>query len=460
MQPRPDHQFAAFALAAEVGDGGAVANDSVLSHPDYNDPATLAGLSQLTGMAAPPTMRPELLRTEARDLSQSILANYETLQAILARHEATIHKRWAKKKKQQKIEILEHAWPGMAKTHRPDFALWRRNSTTLRQTEAQAASRQTRCFMSPYINQEDLLKPRTLLLLLNARGRHPPADFAGADCDAMHFGRVTQSLMPVFLNTYTMILNGAHSPAEYGKLVSWDEDEDAFTWYVSGTQFMPGEGLLVLEAQNMVMDFLVAFCNKMLHDIPAESLLTDAYPVQPEPILKTDRELGGFGSMAVMALEAPYRVPARLDFARIEALLGAKVASADDHIWQLREDPGYFIEQLHEIMEHRQEMLHDTNGQAHPVRGSRFQNVFWTRVLSELVVNAYFELETSVELHKQAVQLLYLHSKHEHVISPKADLPKEFLTALLKFRHYLYQAAKGSWDLKEDFKTISDLFLS
>jgi hypothetical protein len=440
---RPDDLFDPFALTAEY-DGGTSSDDVDLGHPDYNDPATLAKLSELAGRPAPPTMSPGLLGTKARDLSQSILASFDMLRETLVRHEATIHRRWVKKKKQQKIEILEHAWPGMAKTHRPDFALWRQNSTTLRQTEMQAESGQKPRFMCPYINQEDLLKPRTLLLMLNARGRHPPADFAGSDCETMHFGRVTQSLMPVFLNTYTMILNGAHDHEEYGKLVSWDEDEDAFFWYIGGMQFMPGEGLLVLEAQKMVMDFLVALCNNILHDIPADIRLTDVYPAQPEPLLKTDNEAGGFDSMAVMALEAPYRVPARLDFARIEALLGAKVASADDHIWQLREDPGYFIEQLHEIREHRQEMIKDTNGQAHPVCSSRFQSEFWSRVLGDLVANAYIELEIFAELHKQAIQLRYLHSKYEPVISPTKDLPEKYLMALLKFRHYLYQAAKGS----------------
>ena len=84
--------------------------------------------------------------------------------------------------------------------------------------------------MCPYINQEDLLKPKTLLLMLNARGRQPPAVFAASDSQATHFGVVTQSIIPIFLNTYTMILNGAHHPEKYGEVVSWDEVEDAFTW--------------------------------------------------------------------------------------------------------------------------------------------------------------------------------------------------------------------------------------
>lgn len=446
MEQRPDHMFDPSAPGAEIYDG--IADDLDIDSLDFRDPATI---TKITGMRTPPTMSPELLRAKARALSQGIWSNYDALRAILARHEATIHKRWTKKKKQQKVEILEHAWPGMPKTHRPDYALWQRSSSTTLRADAgdQAESRQKRLFMCPYINQEDLLKPRTLLLLLNARGRHPPTDFCAVDYEAMNLGCVTLKLTPIFLNTYTMILHGAQGPQEYGKLVAWSEDEDAFTWYVNRMQFMPGEGLIVLEAQNMVMDFLLALCNNILHDIPADILLTDAYPVQPEPLLKTGEETSGFNSMAIMALEAPYRVPARLDFARIAALLSAKVASAEDHIWQLRENPGYFMEHLHEIVEHRQETLKDTNGQEHHVRTSRFQNIFWTRVLGELVVNAYFELETFAELHKQAIGLQQLHSEYEPVISANRNLPEKFMTALIKFRHYINQSAKGCLGLLE-----------
>ena len=148
----------------------------------------------------------------------------------------------------------------------------------------------------------------------------------------------------------------------------------------------------MLEVQDMIMSFLMAFCNRILHDIPADTLLADAYPVKPGPILKEEEEANGFDSMAVMALEAPYRVPARLDFVRIEALLRAKMASADDHVRQLREDPGYFLEQLHETMEQHREMLKDTNCQAHPARSLRFQNLFWTDILAGLVASAYFAI--------------------------------------------------------------------
>jgi hypothetical protein len=38
-------------------------------------------------------------------------------------------------------------------------------------------------YATPYFNREDLLKPKSLLILLNARARHEPSVFAHSDYD-------------------------------------------------------------------------------------------------------------------------------------------------------------------------------------------------------------------------------------------------------------------------------------
>lgn len=52
----------------------------------------------------------------------------------------------------------------------------------------------------------------------------------------------------MFLNSYVMILRGAKDAQEYGKQLAWSEHPDAFDWMCNRTQFLPGEGLLILEA--------------------------------------------------------------------------------------------------------------------------------------------------------------------------------------------------------------------
>ena len=86
----------------------------------------------------------------------------------------------------------------------PDLEAWRKES----EQQRKAGTKHRDAFMWPYINQEDLTKPRTLLLFLHTRGRNHPSRFASADREAMHIGHVTQAVVPTFLNTYVVILNG------------------------------------------------------------------------------------------------------------------------------------------------------------------------------------------------------------------------------------------------------------
>ena len=255
----------------------------------------------------------------------------------------------------QRQRILLACWPSMAASHGPDFAALRRQRNTTRET-----------FLCPYINQEDLSKPRNLLLLLNTRGHNHPSTFASSDLEAMNLGIVTSALEPLFLSEYTMVLNGTLFPngaadvKTYGSLISWVDNSDAIDVNIEGWEFDPGEGLLVLEAQERVLKFLVLICKTMLQDVPGP-LISDMHPPYPCPVPvpapKVANELDEFESLAIMAQEAPYRLPAKLDLARIESLMEARLGAAIDHFWALREDPSYFSETLQDLKEHRQEMV-------------------------------------------------------------------------------------------------------
>ncbi|KAK7739032.1 hypothetical protein SLS53_005930 [Cytospora paraplurivora] len=388
-------------------------------------------------------MQPADVRREAEGRAKRLFVSYNDLRAILERHEATIQKRWVKKTKSQRQAILLKAWPNMATIHRPDFEAFKKESR--RGGDVKSAGTKSRdSFIWPYINQEDLVsRPKTLPLLLNSRGYHTPCDFAAADGDAMHLGKVTGALVPIFLNGHVMVLNGATSPDEYGKLVAWEDHPDAFDWMTSRKQFLPGEGLMILEAQERLLGFLVSCCKQLLHEIAEETLISDISPTKPQLQFRTEAETNGFDSLAVMAAEAPYRSPAQLDLKRIESLLAARASAAEDHLWSLREDPGYFAGMQHEIEEHRQELIKDTQGKAHPVFDRARKNIFWARVIGNLVVEAYLPVETFSELQRQAQELRALQAKHADAVSPLENLPREYLHAILKFRHYLTQAAKG-----------------
>lgn len=294
--------------------------------------------------------------------------------------------------------------------------------------------------MWPHINREDLCKPRPLLLLLNSRGRNYPCDFAAADCAGLHLGKSTNAIIPIVVSRSTMILNGEMRPVEYGRILAWDENPHAHDLTTTGKQFLPEEGFTVLEAQERLLSFLVNCCHHILHDIPKDTMTSGVYPIKPEPQLTTEVDSTGFDSLAVVMAEAPYRIPTNLDLERIEALLSARRSAAEDHLWSLREDPGYFSDYYQERAEHRKEMIKDAFGKAHPDLDKTRRDIFWARVSDNVLFDAYYELEIFADLEKQAQELRVLQAKHLAAISPSEDLPREYLRAILKFRAYLYAA--------------------
>lgn len=437
METHSSHRFDPFGHGAQAYDGTSNPDPDGI---DWNDPASFGSLLG-EGIPIPNLVSPSEVRIEAKGRSGRIFANHKDLRAILDRYELIIQKRWTKKTRSQRQAILLKAWPNMATVHRPDFDAFKKES----QSGRKLGTKYRDSFIWPLINQEDLLaRPKTLLLLLNSRGRHSPCDFAAADGDAMHLGMVTGAIQPIFLNQYIMVLNGASIFDEYGKLVAWDDHPDAFDWMTSRKQFLPGEGLLILEAQDRLLEFLISCCKQILHEISDENLTSNDISIQPEPQLKTEVETNGFASLAVLVAETPYRVPAQLDLSRVISLLGARKSAAEDHLWALREDPGYFADTLRNLKEHRGEMIKDIYGRAHPVFDKAREGIFWSRVLRNALSEAYLSLEFFSELQSQAQKLRDLQVKHATAISPLKDLPRDYLQAMLKFRHYLNKAAQGS----------------
>ncbi|KAK7703128.1 hypothetical protein SLS57_011071 [Botryosphaeria dothidea] len=416
-------------------------NDEGLPNIDPNDPLSfLKAMGAGNGNLPMPTSlpSPDEVRKQARTHSTHIFQHWNFLKDAIDRHEATIQRRWMKKTKEQRRKILLSAWPNMPSTHRPDFEAFTRESDHQRTVGTKFRD----AYMWPYINQEDLLKPRALLLLLNARARNPPDAFAMGDYEAAHLGYTTKALVAPFLNEHTMMFTARRSAETYGELLCWDDHPDSFEWMTTGKGMHPGYGLHILEMQDCLWDFLVECCKKIMHEIPAESLVSEDFPVQPEPP-SVSENVTGINSLAVVAAEAPYRAPASLDLQRLESLLEAKLSASEDHVWALREDPSYFADCVTNYKEHRQEMIPDLRDQPHPVFKPGRENAFWNRVIGEVVANAYLQVEIWNELRIQANHMQDLKAKYAKDISIEKDLPEDYLYALLKFQHYLNHTSKG-----------------
>lgn len=406
----------------------------------YNDPQKL--FAAMTG-SNPNLPMPKFLdlaetRRMARSRSNAIFADRDALLNILERYEETLRKRWGKKTSEQRRKVLLRAYPGMPSMHRPDFEALRRESPG----QIKAGTQFYDSFFLPSLNLEDLLKPRTLLIFLNARGRHDPDLFANIDFNSIHLAQTTQALNPAYISGYTMLLIGQKSASKYGRLISWDEDVNAVDMMSSGIGIQPGEGLLIMEIQQRKLSFLRSCAETILQDLP---LHDTTVPEQPSP---PDLSIGGKGhsedsewpSLTKEILEAPYRVPDQFDIGRLRSFVSAKRDEAEDHIWSLREDPAYFKSTVLEWSEHRQEKILSVNGSTHPVLR---RDTFWERVLGNVVVDAYLSLLYWDQLQTFVEELVALKDRNVTRISPSAPLPKKYDEALCHFSHTVDQMIKG-----------------
>lgn len=175
----------------------------------------------------------------------------------------------------------------------------------------------------------------------------------------------------------------------------------------------------------------------LVHDIPPDDL-ADKAPVEEEPPSITDGS--EYPTLATIAAEAPYRLPARLIYKRLSALVIAQRDGAAHHIRSLRADPGSFSDVLKEWALHRQENLLDTKRQGHPVLDTP---LFWERVIGNMLLDAYGALITWDIVAEQLAKLTALQLKYSDVITPHQPLPAEYMKALLTLRYYLSQAQTG-----------------
>lgn len=130
------------------------------------------------------------------------------------------------------------------------------------------------------------------------------------------------------------------------------------------------------------MEFLVACCKLILHDLSKSRPLADSkIPVQETlPLVTTD--VSEHPTTLARAIERQHRTPTIFDYKRMQDIVNAKRAETEDRIWSLRGDPSSFADTITDWNEHRREMLIDTSGHDHPVGPKRSQNhaLFWERV--------------------------------------------------------------------------------
>ena len=380
----------------------------------------------------------EGLCRKAHVYSKSIFENFGLLGGILDRHEATIHRRWLKKSNKLRLAVVREAWGvKMAPSHRPDFEALELESESKRLDGTDYRD----YYLLPYINEEDLCKSRSLLLLMSTRGRYHPSELAISEYEAHRIGRSAYIFSYTSrckeFDEYCMDLKSRGGADSYGRLwsISSHPDQCESLWQQEFQD--PEHGILVLEAQERVLSFLVRCAKLILHDFTEETILQG--PILPFQIPPKPDSV--HNSLATIAAEAPYQKPDSLDFSRIAALLTAKRDAAADHLWSLREDPSYFEAQMLEVREHRRELVPDCYGQQHPICSPGHEDEFWARIVHQEITCAFHHVEIFSELQSQAVGLGDMQKSYAEELRTSSAFPDPYTKALLTFRHYLISVA-------------------
>ncbi|KAL9595577.1 MAG: hypothetical protein Q9219_006373, partial [cf. Caloplaca sp. 3 TL-2023] len=225
-------------------------------------PAALDDANELSGRRKDP-----ITNEEARAISGETLDvlfdAWAELRSIIAQHENDISRLWYKKTIVQRKELLSRVWSRMPEIHRPDLALLRteRKTKGFHQKPQFTSDSHLRF---PHINLEDLSKFRPLVLLLSSRSRHFPSTFVNADRQSIRVGIRSKMLVPKYIEGHTMYLVGEKTRHGYGRIVSWEQDRRALVHCLVGIALDPGLGIMILDIQREVLQFLVRCSREIL----------------------------------------------------------------------------------------------------------------------------------------------------------------------------------------------------
>lgn len=364
-------------------------------------------------------------KRQSKRYSSKILGSWAKLNSILQGRESMLHKRWTKKTVEQRKKILLEAWPGMPVRHRPDLEILAKGRTfTLPESSATAV------FKWPHITIEDLTPVNCLLLLLNTRGRNHPDSFAHVDLAACSVGLLSYRLQVPDLYRQVMIIAGQKAEEIFGQIVSWEDDFEAFYHFTAGVNFDAGMGLLALEIQSRILEFLVECCHRILHDIPTEELYhVEALPTnQSEAIAKASST--PYLQLSAMVAEAPFKPPTKLDTHHLLLFVEARRAAAEDHIWEMRDDPGYFQSILLEGAEHPYTRMPTRRGKLYEYHDDE---VSWSHVINRVLTYEYMSYFTWANLSRLAKKLDTKVRPLLHTLDHQQPLAEDIEDTILEF---------------------------
>jgi hypothetical protein len=292
-------------------------------------------------LPSPKPLEVEQIRSLATNFAYEIFADWTNLNATLKRFEALIQKRWLKKSAKQRRETLTAAYPHIPLVHRPDFENFRnysnRHISRSRTCDAEA-------HLTPYMNLEDLMQGRILLLFINSRGRNLPSIFALSDAERAHLSG--EWVERPEKDDFAMCFYDKKTPRQYASVVKVSAMPRRIGTAHSVTA---AYGLVTLEIQQTIYRFLLRCVMSILHDIPLVDHKLAPFQTEPSPL---QDPTGVWQSVSQTTLEADYCKPRAASLLSFKLLVQGLRLTAEDHVWSLRDDPSYFLETLREWREY------------------------------------------------------------------------------------------------------------
>jgi len=287
------------------------------------------------------------IEAAVQKLSRAAISHHKVLKNIINNDFDTIQKRWTRKSKKQREALLSEAWPSLPDAPCGDLTLYREG------VREGLTDEQRNAYLLPQINRAQLSQEAALLTWILARGRHQPHEFFRFDISRTKTAENGAKMLAFLsisdtLKGYSRLMHGDTKgrPDLYGKLVKY-RNVHAFEETIARDDMaVPGVGLLALEMEAKMNEFLVKCCKLILHDSPA-SRIQPSFPGRLWPQLTT-----GTSSIAASVARRVFNGSHITDYDTMIMITSTKVEAMRDHLFGMREDPGYFEQVIIEIKEH------------------------------------------------------------------------------------------------------------
>jgi hypothetical protein len=321
-------------------------------------------------------------------LVDTVFQAWHLVHVYVQSHEVTICAKWTAMTPQKRREILLRACSNMPERHRHDTDTLSRKGVRIENGSYDLYGfHDSTCFLAPFVNQEDLMRPLPFLQLLNSRGRHMPNKFASTELLYTSLAVWEKHDLWNRMPCHTTSFLYGWDAESYGSFEEYESREDAQDHVRSGRAVHPVQGIQILIIQVFIMRMLQECCEAILRDLDKHVVIAGIISNNPEPP-RLDEASDAIFTADIM-YDAPYRLPGRLDLARLRSLIAARIDELEEHVWTLRKDPGYFADLMQRTWEHNMNNLRDNEGKRTAIM-HKSRQALMGYVLRDVVMYAYY----------------------------------------------------------------------